>query len=51
MSYRVMKKCTKKTKGKCFKCEQCEVITETKIRCKADNTCFISEFNPNEYYC
>lgn len=51
MSYRVMKKCTKKTKGKCLKCEHCEVITETKIRCKANNTCFISEFNPNEYYC
>lgn len=51
MSYRVKKKCTKTTEDYCLKCKHCEVITEKKVRCKADNSCFISEFDPKDWYC
>ena len=51
MSYRVKKRCTKKTMGYCLNCSYCTKISETKVKCNAPDTCFISEFNPEEWYC
>ena len=51
MSYRVKKKCTKNTENYCLKCNHCKVISENKVKCAADNSCFISEFDPRDWYC
>ena len=54
--YRVAKKTTKNTKGHCLKCKHCKVIRKTVldesiVECTASNSCMITEFNANHFYC
>ena len=56
MSYRIVKKTTKKTEYFCLKCKYCEQLTEKdywgcKVRCKAPNSAFINDFNAKDNYC
>lgn len=55
MSYRVLRKTTKKTEYKCLKCSCCQIVYKTavdvKIKCTASEKSFMDEFSARQFTC
>jgi len=54
--YRVAKKTTQRTKGKCLKCPYCKELQKIAgggviVECTAENRCILTPFNANDFYC
>ena len=51
MSYRVVKKCTKKTEYKCRDCKYYKELSDVSALCEAPDRVIKDTFNPKHFYC
>ena len=51
MSYRVVKKCTKNTEGRCKECKFYKELSDVSGLCEAPDKVIKDAFNPKHFYC